>query len=242
MSLPRVPELDAIERRWPGLHRCRRPARLVQRAPTSGSSFPRWLRTGSCFSIPTVRAFYLSFFDWTGVGPQETSSGSTTFRRFAPARTASGGRRGNSLELFAFIFIFQNTVSLGLALMLNRRSRMTHIYRAIIFLPVIMSAVATGILWILMLDPIIGIVNPVLRDIGLGSWQREWQADPSLGDEDRHGRPGLAMERDGRRPLSGRVCKTSLKISGTPPWSMARTAGRSSATSPSRCSPRPSRS
>jgi raffinose/stachyose/melibiose transport system permease protein len=61
--------------------------------------------------------------------------------------------------------------------MLNRRSRMTHIYRAIIFLPVIMSAVATGIIWILMLDPIIGIVNPVLRDIGLGAWQREWQSD-----------------------------------------------------------------
>src|SRR5918997_6697373 len=61
--------------------------------------------------------------------------------------------------------------------MLNRRSRMTHIYRAIIFLPVIMSAVATGVIWILMLDPIIGIVNPVLRDIGLGAWQREWQSD-----------------------------------------------------------------
>jgi raffinose/stachyose/melibiose transport system permease protein len=56
---------------------------------------------------------------------------------------------------------------------------MTHVYRAIIFLPVIMSAVATGILWILMLDPIIGAVNPVLHDIGLASWQREWQADPA---------------------------------------------------------------
>ena len=83
----------------------------------------------------------------------------------------------HSAQLFLFIFVFQNTVSLGLALMLNRRSRMTHIYRAIIFLPVIMSAVATGVIWILMLDPIIGIVNPVLRDIGLGVWQREWQSD-----------------------------------------------------------------
>jgi raffinose/stachyose/melibiose transport system permease protein len=70
-------------------------------------------------------------------------------------------------------------VSLGLAIMLNRRTFMTHIYRAIIFLPVIMSAVATGILWVLMLDPIIGIVNPVFRDIGLGDWQRTWQADPA---------------------------------------------------------------
>jgi raffinose/stachyose/melibiose transport system permease protein len=130
------------------------------------------------FLYPTVRSFYLSFFDWTGMGPIGPMIGLENFRnllqsdRFWQAAT-------NSLKLFAFIFVFQNTVSLGLALMLNRRSVMTHIYRAIIFLPVIMSAVATGILWVLMLDPIIGVVNPVLRDIGLGDWQRNWQADPA---------------------------------------------------------------
>jgi ABC-type sugar transport system permease subunit len=62
--------------------------------------------------------------------------------------------------------------------MLNRRSRMTHVYRAIIFLPQVMSAVATGIIWILMLDPIIGVVNPVLQAIHLGFLQHQWQADP----------------------------------------------------------------
>ena len=130
------------------------------------------------FLYPTVRSFYLSFFDWTGLGPIGPMVGLDNFRgllqsdRFWQAAT-------NSLKLFAFIFVFQNTVSLGLALMLNRRSVMTHIYRAIIFLPVIMSAVATGVLWVLMLDPIIGVVNPVLRDIGLGDWQRNWQADPA---------------------------------------------------------------
>ena len=61
--------------------------------------------------------------------------------------------------------------------MLNRRSPMTHVYRAIIFLPVVMSAVATGILWVLMLDPIIGVVNPVLRDVGLANLQRDRQAE-----------------------------------------------------------------
>ena len=62
--------------------------------------------------------------------------------------------------------------------MLNRRSRMTHVYRAIIFLPQIMSAVATGIIWVLMLDPIIGDREPVSARHGLASLQREWQANP----------------------------------------------------------------
>lgn len=130
------------------------------------------------FLFPTVRSFYLSLFDWTGRGPLGPIVWLKNFQdllvspRFWQAAL-------NSLKLFLFIFVFQNTVSLGLAVMLNRRTFMTHVYRAIIFLPVIMSAVATGILWILMLDPIIGVVNPVLNDIGLGGWQREWQSDPA---------------------------------------------------------------
>lgn len=130
------------------------------------------------FLYPTIRSFYLSLYDWTGRGPLGPIVWGKNFQdllvspRFWQAAT-------NSLQLFIFIFIFQNTVSLGLAILLNRRTLMTHIYRAIIFLPVIMSAVATGIIWVLMLDPIIGIVNPVFRDIGLEAWQRNWQADPN---------------------------------------------------------------
>jgi raffinose/stachyose/melibiose transport system permease protein len=131
---------------------------------------------GIFFLYPTVRAFYLSLFDWSGIGPVGEPVWLDNFRdllrsdRFQRAAW-------NSTKLFAVMFVLQNTVSLGLAVMLNRRSPMTHVYRAIIFLPVVMSAVSTGIIWVLMLDPVIGIVNPVLRDVGLASLQREWQAD-----------------------------------------------------------------
>lgn len=139
---------------------------------------PAFIAYAILFLYPTVRSFYLSLFDWTGRGPLGPIVWGKNFQdllgspRFWQAA-------GNSLQLFLFIFVFQNTVSLGLAILLNRRTFMTHIYRAIIFLPVIMSAVATGILWVLMLDPVIGAVNPVLRDIGLADWQRNWQSDPA---------------------------------------------------------------
>jgi ABC-type sugar transport system permease subunit len=162
----------------PEVEREARPAHSAwQSIPYLWFLLPALVGYGVFFVYPTVRAFYLSLFDWTGVGPIGDFIGFQHFGellrsdRFWSAALHSG-------QLFLFIFVFQNTVSLGLALMLNRRSRMTHIYRAIIFLPVIMSAVATGIIWILMLDPIIGVVNPVLRDVGLGWLQREWQADP----------------------------------------------------------------
>jgi raffinose/stachyose/melibiose transport system permease protein len=148
-----------------------------RRRPWIWFVLPALLGYGVLFVYPTLRAFWLSLFDWSGVGAVGAFVGLENFGqvvrsdRFWRAALHSG-------QLFAFVFVFQNTVSLGLALMLNRRSAMTHVYRAIVFLPVVMSAVATGIIWILMLDPVIGVVNPVLRDIGLAGWQREWQADP----------------------------------------------------------------
>jgi raffinose/stachyose/melibiose transport system permease protein len=128
------------------------------------------------FLYPTVRAFYLSLFDWSGIGPVGEPVWLDNFRGLIRSERFQRAA-WNSTKLFAVMFVLQNTVSLGLAVMLNRRSPMTHVYRAIIFLPVVMSAVSTGIIWVLMLDPVIGIVNPVLRDVGLASLQREWQAD-----------------------------------------------------------------
>jgi raffinose/stachyose/melibiose transport system permease protein len=154
-----------------------RPKRgLLDRRPYLWFILPALLAYGVVFLFPTVRAFYLSFFDWSGIGPVGKTIWFDNFRELLGNDRFQQASK-NSAKLFAVIFVLQNTVSLGLALMLNRKTRMTHIYRVIIFLPVIMSAVATGIIWVLMLDPIIGIVNPVLHDIGLGSLQREWQAD-----------------------------------------------------------------
>lgn len=153
----------------------------VSRSPLAGKPYvwfilPALVAYSALFLYPTARAFYLSLFDWTGMGPLGDPVWLANFRDLLGSDKFQRAA-WNSTKLFAVIFVLQNTVSLGLAVMLNRRSRMTHIYRAIIFLPVVISAVATGVIWVLMLDPIIGIVNPVLVDVGLGGLQREWQAD-----------------------------------------------------------------
>ena len=129
------------------------------------------------FIYPTIRSFYLSLYDWSGRGPLGPIVWEQNFRNILHS-DKFWQAAGNSFRLFVFIFIFQNTVSLGLAILLNRRGPATHFFRVIIFLPQIMSAVATGIVWIMMLDPIIGAVNPFLANIGLGSWQQQWQSDP----------------------------------------------------------------
>jgi raffinose/stachyose/melibiose transport system permease protein len=196
MPAQHAPEVEHRERRGPGGPSSARAASAFSAADRTAGSvlsrperriWTRWpylwfivpalLAYSALFIYPTVRAFYLSFFDWKGIGPVGHTIWFGNFKELLQSdrfRNAAW----NSTKLFAVMFVLQNTVSLALAVMLNRRSAMTHVYRAIIFLPVIMSAVATGIIWVLMLDPIIGIVNPVLHDIGLASLQHEWQADP----------------------------------------------------------------
>ena len=148
-----------------------------QRWPYLWFILPALIAYSALFLYPTVRAFYLAVFDWSGIGPIGDFIGLQNFRdlltndRFWNAAKNSG-------KLFLAIFILQNTLSLGLAIMLNRRSKITHVYRAIIFLPVVISAVATGIIWVLMLDPQIGVINPALDDLGLGRFGQLWQADP----------------------------------------------------------------
>ena len=71
-------------------------------------------------------------------------------------------------------------VALGLALLLNRRPAGYQVYRTLIFLPAILSLVATGFIWTVLLDPQIGVINPLLQSMGLGFIHPEWLASPHL--------------------------------------------------------------
>jgi multiple sugar transport system permease protein len=59
-------------------------------------------------------------------------------------------------------------VSLGLALMLNANIRGRTIYRTIIFLPSLIPAVASAMLWLWMFNGRMGMFNYLLRGVGLG--------------------------------------------------------------------------
>jgi raffinose/stachyose/melibiose transport system permease protein len=131
------------------------------------------------FVLPTATAFWLGTYGWSGLGDIKPFVGLANFGQILTSAAVFRAASHN-VEMYAGIFVLQNTISLGLALLLNRRSPWAHIYRAIIFLPVITSAVATGFIWDTLLSPNIGAINPFLRDVGLGGLARNWLADPAL--------------------------------------------------------------
>lgn len=63
--------------------------------------------------------------------------------------------------------IFTVVVTFALALLLNQRVPGISVFRAIFYLPAVVSGVATAILWIEFLDPNYGVINSLLSYIGI---------------------------------------------------------------------------
>jgi ABC-type sugar transport system permease subunit len=74
-------------------------------------------------------------------------------------------------------------LSLLLAVLLNQRLFGRNIFRTVLFLPVVLSFVAIGVIWTLFFNFDYGILNAVLVAIGLQGLKHDWlgSADTALG-------------------------------------------------------------
>lgn len=91
---------------------------------------------------------------------------------------------GNTAYFVALGVPLGLVTSLLLALLLNQKLRGIPMFRTMVFVPSIVAGVAVALLWMWILDPNIGLVNYILRQIGIRSpplWlQSEEWAKPAL--------------------------------------------------------------
>jgi ABC-type sugar transport system permease subunit len=139
---------------------------------------PAALMYGAFFVLPTLGSYWLALYSWTGLGPLGRFAGLHNFWLVLHDHQFWRSALHN-VWIFLALFVITNTLSLGVAILLDRKSRVRGIYRAIVFLPYVLSPLVTGFIWEVMLSPNIGVVNPMLKDIGLGSLQRAWLANPN---------------------------------------------------------------
>ncbi|TQJ09065.1 carbohydrate ABC transporter permease [Lapillicoccus jejuensis] len=64
-------------------------------------------------------------------------------------------------------------LGLGAALLLNRALPARGLFRALVYVPVVISGVAAGIIWLRLFDPLIGLLNQLLSSLSLPTvdWQ-----------------------------------------------------------------------
>ena len=154
------------------------PKALAGRGPTKRFLGPALVLYGVLFIVPVLGGIPLSLTQWSGEGPLRFV-GLANFRSIFSSPALAHALEHN-VVLFLTLLVLSNVVGLGLALAIEERPPGYKILRILIFLPAVMSLVATGFIWTLMLDPTIGFVNATLRDIGIHHGDVLWLASPKL--------------------------------------------------------------
>jgi multiple sugar transport system permease protein/raffinose/stachyose/melibiose transport system permease protein len=88
-----------------------------------------------------------------------------------------GAFRNTTLWLIAGVTL-PTAVGLGLAVLLDRPLRGSRFYKSVFYLPITLSLAVVGQVWIWIYQPDIGLLNTVLRAVGMGDLARAWLADP----------------------------------------------------------------
>jgi len=123
--------------------------------------------------LPVLLAIYYSFFNWTG-GPKMEFIGLGNYIEFI-SDMAFWKSFGNNLYLTVIAIIGQIGLALTFALMLNSRiTKFKSFHCKFIFLPVIVSAVVVGFVWSMIYDYNYGLLNILLKAVGLGNLAQPW--------------------------------------------------------------------
>jgi len=127
---------------------------------------------------PILLAAYASFFYWNGFCRLPTDFvGLDNFTRLLQDKIFIGDL-GRALLLVVLSLVVQLPLSLGLALLLNRKMRGRSVYRLLFFAPYVLSEVIAAVLFSLILSPERGLANAVLETVGLEELASTWLADP----------------------------------------------------------------
>jgi len=126
-------------------------------------------------AVPLLFSLIVSFYGYTFVNPTFN-----VFLGFGNYRTAlSDPYFWHSLwvtvKFVVFVVSIEFTLGFIIALMLNRKIRFKRVYYTILTLPMVMSPVAVGLIWKMLLHPDLGVLNYFLGLIGIGPIN--WLAD-----------------------------------------------------------------
>ncbi len=113
-----------------------------------------------------ARTFYYSTMDWKGISANKVFLGLANYIAVAKDMSFWNALKNNMILVIASMFI-QMPGALLLALLINSKLRFTKFFRTVFFMPMLLSTVATGIMWILFYDPNFGLMAKVIRALGL---------------------------------------------------------------------------
>ncbi len=160
-------------RGWPAT------GRRARRLPTAGYALPAFALYGLFLLWPLARVLWLSFQQWDGYG-------TPVFVGLANygALIADPGflaELQHSLIWLGVTLVVPVLLGLGLALLLGRApKRLAAFCRAALMVPLLLPSAVIAVTWKLVYTPLHGLLNGLLRALGLGLLAVDWLGDPGF--------------------------------------------------------------
>ena len=129
------------------------------------------------FSIfPVIWGFVLSLQKASLISPNRPFVGFDNYTHIASDPVAA--KAATNAVIYTFLFVPSSIIlALFLAVALNQRIRLIRFYRLAVFIPVAVSTIATGVMFMWVFDANFGIANWALGRVGLGPFG--WFDSPS---------------------------------------------------------------
>jgi raffinose/stachyose/melibiose transport system permease protein len=154
------------------------PARLRKRLELTLLLGPALVLFIGFVLAPIGIAVYYSLYNWSGFGPLSDFTGLHNYS-LALSDPVFRSAVTHNITIAVLSVVIQLPISIGLALLLNRRMRGRALLRLVVFAPYVLSEATTAVIWLLMLQPG-GFVDRFLSAAGLGGFIHLWLADLSI--------------------------------------------------------------
>jgi ABC-type sugar transport system permease subunit len=130
------------------------------------------------YLIPFIWVFHLGLYQWDGIVPAKVFVGLGNFKEILFQDKVWWDSMLNAGYITLIALTFQNALAFMLAVACDREIRMKNFYRALFFIPPVLSEVVVGLVWQWMLDGHYGLLNSWLTNLGFPYLARNWLSDP----------------------------------------------------------------
>jgi raffinose/stachyose/melibiose transport system permease protein len=128
--------------------------------------------------VPMIFAIWYSLYNWNGYGPLTDFIGLQNYQGVLTGPVFHQALMHNII-IAVLSVVIQLPISIGLAMLLNRRMRGRSFLRLAVFTPYVLSQATTAVMWSMLLSHG-GIVDALLESVGLGGLIHFWLASTSL--------------------------------------------------------------
>lgn len=128
--------------------------------------------------IPIFMSGYYSLLKWDGMTTGKFIGFDNYINLFKDPSIQFSKTLGHAVIIAVFSVFIQLPISLSLALILAKGIKGERFFLSVFFIPVLISSVVIGQLWLKIYNPNYGLLNALLKSIGLSGWVHTW-----LGEE-----------------------------------------------------------